>query len=164
MAAKAAPVSTVKHESLIRQDATANRNTNRGKETNNPESKKTIAHTEPGQLITVAAATSANNVPVVLNSDPVKNAVYAKVPRTENGIAQDTEIAEATLVQSPAQYTDISYPVMVLKTADAQKQVSANVQPEMVQRPDFGGVDPKKIQFWPGISFNICLLYTSRCV
>ncbi len=48
MAAKAAPVSTVKHESLIRQDATANRNTNRGKETNNPESKKTIAHTEPG--------------------------------------------------------------------------------------------------------------------
>ena len=103
MAAKAAPVSTVKHESLIRQDATANRNTNRGKETNNPESKKTIAHTEPGQLITVAAATSANNVPVELNSDPVKNAVYAKVPRTENGIAQDTEIAEATLVQSPAQ-------------------------------------------------------------
>ena len=48
MAAQAAPVSTVKHESFIQQDATANRNTNQGKETNNPESKKTIAHTEPG--------------------------------------------------------------------------------------------------------------------
>ena len=155
MAAQPVPVTIVKHKPFIQSDVAANRSTIRGKESYNPENKKPKAHTEPGEMITVAAVTSTNNVPVEQISDPVKNDVSAEVARTENDITQAAEIPKAPPIQPPALQADMSKAVVALKTADAQKQDSANVQSEMVQKPDSGIVDPKKIQVLPGISFNV---------
>ena len=105
-------------------------------------------------MITVAAVTSTNNVPVEQISDPVKNDVSAEVARTENDITQAAEIPKAPPIQPPALQADMSKAVVALKTADAQKQDSANVQSEMVQKPDSGIVDPKKIQVLPNAFQN----------
>ncbi len=155
MAAQPAPVATVKHESFIQPDMAANRSTKRGTGSHNPENKTPIANTEPGEMTTVAAVTSVNNVPVEQKSDPVKNTVSAEVPRTENEITQAAEIPKAPPVQPPALQADVSNPGVALKATDTQKQDSANFQPEMVQKSDSGSVDPKKISVLPGISFNV---------